>query len=87
MSRVEFSSLLENVVGLCSTPDQRRRAEEAKAEYFASTRVCVRERRALPSRPIKTVRSREALPTRYHHDPLKLGVRERRYRRVTVPPH
>ena len=33
MSKAQFSSLLENVEGLCSTPDQRRRAEEAKAPH------------------------------------------------------
>ena len=118
MSRVEFSSLLENVVGLCNTPDQRRRAEEAKAEYFASTRLTLPPVPAFPAAvpggsgasasaqpqvalavepsqnttgqkevPIKTGRSREALPTRYRPAPLKLGIRERRYRRVTVPPH
>ena len=35
MSKEQFSSLLENVRCRYSTPDQRRRAEEAKTTYFA----------------------------------------------------
>ena len=35
MSKADFSSLLENVLAQSSTPDQRRRAEETKAAYFA----------------------------------------------------
>ena len=70
MSKADFSSLLKDVLAQSSTPDQRRRAEEAKAAFTDAlpTRYrpvpqklwCreVRYRRvigALPSRPTKTM--------------------------------
>ena len=63
MSKTDFSSLLKDVLAQSSTPDQRRRAEEAKAAFFGPTAVSLpvipaRYRRvtgALPSRPTKTM--------------------------------
>ena len=39
MSKADFSSLLKDVLAQSSTPDQRRRAEEAKAAYFETAGV------------------------------------------------
>ena len=39
LTKPQFASLLEAVEGHCSTPDQRRRAEEAKALYYAGARL------------------------------------------------
>jgi len=37
MTKVQFASLLEKVDVHCSTPDQRKRAQEAKALYFGAS--------------------------------------------------
>ena len=67
MSKADFSSLLEDVLAQSSTPDQRRRAEEAKAGALPACyhpvppKLRFREVRyrrvtdALPSRPTKTM--------------------------------
>jgi hypothetical protein len=49
MSKADFSSLLKDVLAQSSTPDQRRRAEEAKAAYFETAGVSLPAIPAFPA--------------------------------------
>ena len=49
MSNADFSSLLKDVLAQSSTPDQRRRAEEAKAAYFETAGVSLPAIPAFPA--------------------------------------
>ena len=87
-SKTVFSSLLKDVLAQSSTPDQRRRAEEAKAVFFGPTAVSLpaRHRRVtVPSHKncgfVRCIT--DALLARYHLVPQTLWFREVRYRRVT----